>query len=344
MRRIPRADAAWQREILGGVARTFALTLRPLPGPLRDAACNLYLLCRIADTIEDEPALAEPERAAFAERFIAVVEGSDDDADAAQFTRDLAPRIAGSAIERDLVRNTPRVLGITARLEPEARAAMRRCVRIMARGMTAFSRRRGPGGLADTEAMDRYCYVVAGVVGETLTALYAGASPAVAKRRGGLEARALSFGQGLQMINILKDTWEDRRRGVCWLPRTVFRRRGVDLARLVAEQPPPGFAAGITDLVGITRRHLDEALAYVLLLPRREIGIRWSCLWPLALAVLTLRRIHRRPGFRTGREVKISRRSVYAAVLVTSLAAPSNRALERLYRAFTRELPSPLPT
>ena len=32
------------------------------------------------------------------------------------------------------------------------------------------------------------------------------------------------------MTNILKDVWEDRSRGACWLPQDVFTRHGVDLA------------------------------------------------------------------------------------------------------------------
>lgn len=338
MTRISRADAIWQRRALDGVARTFALTVRPLPGPLRDAVSNLYLLCRIADTIEDDPALSQGQRSAFARRLVRAVEGRDD---APSFARDLAPRLAGARSDRDLVAAAPRLLAITSGFDASVRDAMRRCVRIMAHGMVRSARDRGRGGLADLEALDRYCYVVAGVVGETLTALYVRASPAVARRRRGLDLRARSFGQGLQMVNILKDTWEDRRRGVCWLPRTVFQPHGVDLARLDAEAPPPGFAAGMADLVGITRGHLDDALDYVLRLPRREVGIRWSCLWPLALAVLTLRRIHRRPDFRSGAEVKISRRSVYGAVAVSSLLAGSNRALALLYRVLTRGLPWP---
>ena len=36
------------------------------------------------------------------------------------------------------------------------------------------------------------------------------------------------------MTNILKDVWEDRSRGACWLPQEVFSRHGVDLAQLAA--------------------------------------------------------------------------------------------------------------
>ena len=33
---------------------------------------------------------------------------------------------------------------------------------------------------------------------------------------------AVSFGQGLQMTNILKDIWDDQKRGASWLPQSVF--------------------------------------------------------------------------------------------------------------------------
>ena len=52
------ADLAWQHAILQEVSRTFALTIPQLPSGLRDVVGNAYLLCRIADTIEDEPALS----------------------------------------------------------------------------------------------------------------------------------------------------------------------------------------------------------------------------------------------------------------------------------------------
>ncbi|MFU8831083.1 MAG: squalene/phytoene synthase family protein, partial [Wenzhouxiangella sp.] len=47
----------FQDRILPGVSRTFALTIPCLPEPLKIAVTNAYLLCRIADTIEDDPTL-----------------------------------------------------------------------------------------------------------------------------------------------------------------------------------------------------------------------------------------------------------------------------------------------
>ena len=36
---------------------------------------------------------------------------------------------------------------------------------------------------------------------------------------------AISFGQGLQMTNILKDVWEDYEIGACWLPREILPKK-----------------------------------------------------------------------------------------------------------------------
>jgi hypothetical protein len=45
---------AYQDHILALVSRTFALTTPQLPAGLRSVVGNAYLLCRVADTIEDE--------------------------------------------------------------------------------------------------------------------------------------------------------------------------------------------------------------------------------------------------------------------------------------------------
>ena len=334
-------DLAYQRGILEGVARTFALTLRPLPGTLYDATGNLYLLCRIADTIEDEPTLSPDQKGAFSDRYVELVTGEGDPTVFARELGALLPSATDS--ERDLVANTPRILRVTARLSDAQRAAIQRCVRIMTRGMVEFQRSATPDGLRDAAQLDRYCYHVAGVVGETLTAFFCDYSVEIAKRRRDLLALSASFGKGLQMINILKDIWEDHRRGACWLPRDVFGAAGVELRSLSPGRTGPGFGGALMELVAITHRHLANALRYILIIPAGETGIRRSCLWPLGLAVLTLQRIRRTPGFSSGREVKVSRRTVGAVVVVCNVFARSNVALRLLFKLFTRGLPEAAP-
>ena len=74
------SDEGYQDQILPHVSRTFALTIPQLPPALRIAVTNAYLLCRIADTIEDEPALSPAETLVFLQRFKAVVAGPGRDA------------------------------------------------------------------------------------------------------------------------------------------------------------------------------------------------------------------------------------------------------------------------
>ena len=64
------SDAVYQDRILPHVSRTFALTIPQLPPALRTPVTSAYLLCRIADTIEDEPALSPTETLAFMQRFM----------------------------------------------------------------------------------------------------------------------------------------------------------------------------------------------------------------------------------------------------------------------------------
>ncbi len=332
------ADAAYQDRILQGVSRTFALTIPQLPPQLRRAVGNAYLLCRIADTIEDDAGLDAQTKRAYSERFIRIVEGAED---AALFAADLAPRLARMtpADERDLIANTAAVIRVTHDFNPDQRRAMARCVRIMARGMADFQEQETLDGLPDLETMDRYCYFVAGVVGEMLTDLFCDYSPEIAARRERLTELAVSFGQALQMTNILKDIWEDRRRGACWLPRSVFAARGFDLRRLAPGSSDPGWQAGLGDLIAVARGHLEDALTYTLLLPAHEAGLRRFCLWALGMAVLTLRRIDARRDFSSGQEVKISRRAVRLTVLATSVAVRCDTALRLLFAAAARGLP-----
>jgi len=337
---IPTAkDYAYQEQILQGVSRTFALTIPELPARLREVVGNAYLLCRIADTIEDDPGLSPEGQQHFAERFVQVVEGTES---AERFASQLHPLLSHelSKAERDLVFNTPCVIRITHGFNANQRRALARCVRIMAQGMADFQAQETLDGLPDRPAMDRYCYYVAGVVGEMLTELFCDYSEEINLHRTELMRLAVSFGQGLQMTNILKDIWEDRRRGACWLPRDTFQEHGLRLSDLSKNALHPGFAKGLAQLIVVANTHFHNALQYTLLIPSHERGIRRFCLWALGMAVLTLRKINKHRNFTSGREVTITRQSVKATVLLTSALASCDNLLKWLLYLSSRDLPA----
>jgi farnesyl-diphosphate farnesyltransferase len=332
------SDEAYQDQILPHVSRTFALTIPQLPLALRVGVTNAYLVCRIADTIEDQTTSSAAARLGLLHRFVAVLTGREE---ASQLVRDLVPRLSENtlAAERDLVVNMARIVRLTASLEAPQRLAIERCAQVMCDGMHQFQCIASLNGLARMSDLDDYCYYVAGVVGEMLTQLFCAYSPAIERQRAGMERLGVSFAQGLQMTNILKDVWEDRERGACWLPREVFSRYGVELATLKVEQQPPGFAAGMSELVGVAHAHLRNALSFTLLIPRSEVGIRRFCLWAIGLAVLTLRRIEHTPGFRSGVQVKISHAAVGITTLLSNASVRQDWLLRRLFAVAATGLP-----
>ena len=334
----PSDAAAFQEHILKLVSRSFALTIPLLPREVRCAVGNAYLLCRIADTIEDDAALSAADKRHYEQALIEVVEGR---APAAALAAEIGPRLSQETpeAERVLMLRLPDVIAVYDTLRPASRQAMARCIRIMGEGMHHFQQQAGPAGLATLKEMERYCYHVAGVVGEMLTELFCDYDPAIATRRGELQQLELRFGLGLQMTNILKDQWEDRERGICWLPRDVYARHGVTAAALAQGSDTPAWRAAQAEMIGLTHACLRDAQAYSLLIPAQQRGIRRFCLWAIGLALVTLRNLARKPDFRSAEQVKVSRPVLVATVLLINLATRSDRLLKLLFKLLGWGLP-----
>jgi farnesyl-diphosphate farnesyltransferase len=318
-----------QHELLDGVSRTFALNVPELDEPLASVVGNGYLLCRIADTIEDAPNLNPAEKRVWLERYLDVVV---DPALAQDFADTLVRRL-GAAIsdpERRLLSQTAAVLGITACFTAEQRDALTQCVRIMSAGMAEFAENAGADGLATITDFDRYCYVVAGVVGEMLASLFALEVPSLRTAPAHWFEQARIFGRALQTTNILKDVHEDARRGVCWLPR--------DLAIGGASE------ADITQRVRIlaerAQNDLREALAFTLQLPAARADMRRFCLLPMGLAMVTLARLRERPAFADTGEIKVTREELGELIgAVHDMAADDTRLRDGFEQLVTLSTP-----
>ncbi len=329
-----------QAVLLEGVSRTFALTIPQLPEKLHGAVANAYLLCRIVDTIEDEISLSPDQKRYFCLSFIDVVKTGQN---ASRFASELAPLLSKNTIpaEHSLIHLIPRVIEITHRLEAGQIEVLAECVDTMAQGMPVYQAQNLHDGLVTMQDMDRYCYYVAGCVGEMLTKLFCHYSPEIAKHRNELLKLAVSFGQGLQMTNILKDIWDDAERGVCWLPQDIFSETGFELKKLAQGSNDVHFQQGLTHLISIAHGHLQNALRFTRRIPSHETGIRNFCLWALGMAILTLKKIKQNIDFKKGSQVKITRNSVKATIIATRLTGRSNFLLSLLFNMASRGLQTP---
>ena len=304
----PNADLAYQKAILSSVSRTFALTIPLLPSAIEKVVGNTYLLCRIVDTIEDAADLLPETKQHLSLLFLdAVLEKSL----VASFVEPCLKALSdyGNQDELDLIAHTPTVLRILHTCSKEDQEAVSRCVSIMSEGMSRFHGKQTVAGLKDLNEFERYCYVVAGVVGELLTTIFRNHSPRFAKNIQGQEALAIAFGQALQMTNILKDSPEDRARGVSWMPADMRQE----------------------ELLRIAYQKLRDSLRYILLIPKQDLGMRRFCFLAFGLAVMTLSKIAKRKEFSNKDEVKLSRNTVMAFYAFTKFAVRSDTLMNAFF-------------
>jgi farnesyl-diphosphate farnesyltransferase len=104
--------------VLPEVSRTFAISIRFLPGVLGRAVLTAYLLCRIADTIEDDGAAAPERKAELLDAFLRCLA----DRDAAEAFPALAADIQGDPAHVDLLRHTDLVCVLLRSLPDHTRA------------------------------------------------------------------------------------------------------------------------------------------------------------------------------------------------------------------------------
>lgn len=276
-------------ELLPGVSRTFALLIPELPAPLRDEVACAYLLCRLADTIEDAADVVLATRLKAFDAMAAAM-GTASRAAPLAALQALAADWSLDADHRDLVQDAPAVFAAFDQFAPTDRAIIADCVLEMIGGMRETVQQQAEhgaaAGLRDVEALERYCYYVAGVVGRMLTRLFwrtvHGDATAPPEE---LVARGVEFGLGLQLTNVLKDHRADLRRGVSYLPAALAASMDVDPGALRADSLPPAVRQV---LVGYTARRLDVAMGYALEWPPTAMGIRTFCFGALFMAVRTL--------------------------------------------------------
>jgi len=284
------------QQLLEKTSRTFALSIPPLPEQLRKEVTIAYLLFRIADTFEDAAAWPIARRTAAIDDFIALLrDGGDATAIAKKW---VAERPATHAGYLQLLAAVPAVLDEFRALPADAIDVIREHVIRSAEGMSGWVERTHDGelrlsGLPDLRA---YCYTVAGIVGEMLTELFLLDAPQLDRVGAYLKARATLFGEALQLVNILKDSADDRAEGRRYLPEGVDMKEVFDLAR--------------ADLVA--------ASEYIAALQRENAprGIVAFTAVPVQLAWATLAKIEKDgPGSKIGRaEVFLLIRQVEKAV------------------------------
>lgn len=338
------------RDMLPKVSRTFALNIPVLPAPLDLVVTVAYLLCRIADTIEDESAATADERAAQLIELTRVARlepGWENDAHllSKRIGEQLRPETPPS--ERELIDGFDKVLECYAAQPAWSHGHVAKCIEEMAIGMAQLSAGRGhsaPNGMTDLDETMLYCHYVAGTVGEMLTSLFVGYSAKTKQHEEALRKNAGAFGRALQLTNILQDIHADMVRGACWLPRTFLERHGLTPEMLIDPAHREAALAVLDEMIAVAFREARLAFEYTLRIPKSEPGIRTFCLWPLFNAVLTLKALQGNAEVFGEKRVKIKKRTVKLVMAVTSALAKHDRSLRLTFRGAAAGLPREVPS
>jgi len=312
-------------EMLRNVSRTFALSIEQLPGLDREAVTVAYLLFRVADCIEDHFLLDAGTKARLLRLWAAVLKN---EAPVTALTGELA-RLDGGDPEVYVAQHADTVTSDLKSLPETYRRILVSHVYETSLGMARWQEH-GPF-VHDEAEMDDYMHEVAGRVGWLLTDVFALRSPAIAGRRDQLMKLGREFGLALQTVNIIRGMPKDFQRGWIFVPETFCKEAGLDSVQLFDPAHKPAALQVVEMLAAKARRHLNNGIAYIKLLPRGERSLRLFCIWPLLFAARTLAVSAGNPEVLRS-EAKITRPEVKKIVAVSKMLWWSNGLLGAYYK------------
>jgi farnesyl-diphosphate farnesyltransferase len=252
----------------------------------------------------------------------------------------VTPDVAGG---EELLQRLPEVLAAYRRLDRGDRARSQTVLLTLTQAMLdALARFPAEtegrvGALVTPEDLDRYTYMNAGCVGEYWTDVVVAHRRRCATRWNvpPMRSRAVRFGQGLQLVNVLRDLPRDLRIGRCYLPRLDLAGLGLTPEELLDPRAAGRLRPLVRRLVGRALDHLSDGLAYTLAVPRREARLRLACAWPLLIGLATLARLARADALLDPDVVvKVPRAEVRRQLALSSALVWSNRGL----RTYARRL------
>jgi farnesyl-diphosphate farnesyltransferase len=146
----------------------------------------------------------------------------------------------------------------------------------------------------------------------------------------------MSFGKGLQMVNILKDVPEDLKRGRCYIPQERLGAYGLTLNDLLTGQKKDIFLTLYQELLDETVKRLENGLWYINQFGVLDLRLRASVWWPLVLGLKTIDQLRTAQDvLAPGARRKIKRTEVYIAILMSVFFLPWEKGLRSEFERLT---------
>jgi len=314
------------RDLLKQVSRLFYTTLVVVPADVRDQIGLGYLFARAADTIADTDLIDRSRRLDFLSQLKAQFVSDQISWSQIRDIQQAMGPLQQDSSERVLLERLEDCFRLFQDCSPEDRRRVQRLMTTLTQGME-MDLSRFPGQSVDEltalktiDDLDRYTYYVAGCVGEFWTDLMCAHRAALAS----WNVRQMSdvgvrFGKGLQLTNIVKDIAHDLQKGRCYIPETMLAEAGLTPRDLLDQSNLSRFRPVLSKLVRMATEHLDQGWMYTMAIPRHEMRLRLSCMWPILSAGESLKLVLHSPDLlNPAVKVKIPRSKVYQILALTT--------------------------
>lgn len=322
-------------DFLKAVSRSFSLTLRILPAPVRHPIGIAYLLARTADTIADTKLVEPDAREASLRQLAQAVQSGRIKPNALAFS----PPRQTQTKERELLDRVGDSVNLLQTVSQEERRLIQEVLQTIISGQNLDLQRFQNASaqnvvcLKSDAELDDYTYRVAGCVGEFWTRICFQKLSANPSPPPELLCAGVRFGKGLQLLNILRDISDDLRQGRCYLPQDALIQSGLspkDLAIPSTDKTRQKIDPLFRRYVQKANQLLMDGWEYTNQLPRRWVRIRLACAWPALIGLQTLEALPLDDPLNPSRRAKISRQAVKAIIAKTILAYPFPRLWQRL--------------
>jgi farnesyl-diphosphate farnesyltransferase len=309
--------------LLRDVSRSFYLTLRILPARIRSQIGLAYLLARTTDTIADTGLIAPQKRLEALRRLKERISGSSQTR--VDFT-ELAQH-QGTGAERILLEKCESSLGLLETLTPGDRQLVREVLGTITSGQELDLQRFGAASanriiaLRTATELDDYTYRVAGCVGEFWTKMcLEHLFPYLEESY--LLAKGVCFGQGLQLVNVLRDLPVDLRNGRCYLPADQLAARGLAPQDLLKPENEGRVRPVYDGWLDRAEANLLAGWDYTNALPRGSMRVRLACAWPIQIGLETTKLLRAGPILDPEKRVKVGRHEVKKLMLRSVMLYP----------------------
>jgi farnesyl-diphosphate farnesyltransferase len=316
-------------QVLRSVSRSFYLSLRLLPAALREPLSLAYLLARATDTIADTPEPPVALRLEALARLAVAIQGTAGKEMAAELPGSFGP-LQSNGAERTLIEQLPALLGWLDELQPGDRDEVRGVLNRINHGQRLDLERFGAStdirALASAEELDEYTYLVAGCVGEFWTRLcFVHVKNFTDRSESEMAGLGVRYGQGLQLVNILRDAGGDLRHGRCYFPEDELNSLGLTALEIL---PDPARAFPVVEKWrDKAERGIEAGIEYASAIRNRRV--RFATVLPALIGARTLALLREAGPAGFERRVKVPRGELRKMIAASALGSP--RSLRRSF-------------